>query len=157
MNAADLMTRDVVWIGPTMPVREIAALLLKHRISAVPVLDAEHRVIGIVSEGDLLRHPRSTQNLGAWWLILLSGGPPSLEEIVRSRDLRAEEVMRKEVVAVGETAPADIIAGLLKRYRIKRLPVVREGKLVGIVSRADLLEGLLQGGRHVAEGVNERQ
>jgi CBS domain-containing protein len=144
MKAADIMTKSVICVRPSTPVSEIAALLLKNGISAVPVLADDDRILGIVSEDDLLRR-RAGRRGYSWWLGLLAGGPPQPEEVEKARDLRAEDVMVRRVVTTREEAPLDVVASLLRRYRIKRIPVVRRKKIVGIVSRADLLNAFLDG------------
>jgi CBS-domain-containing membrane protein len=144
MHAKEVMTRDVVTVGPDTPVREIAERLLAHRISAVPVVDGAGKLLGIVSEGDLMRRPESgTERRGSWWLGLFDSSEDRLREFAKSRGQRARDVMTREVVSVGERTPLDKVAALLEKRRIKRVPVVRGGKLVGIVSRANLLRGLV--------------
>ena len=143
MRARDLMTAAVLSVGPGEPVQRIAQLLLDHRISAVPVVADDGTPIGIVSEGDLIG--RSEQDRVArhdWWLSLVTGRQ-ALDDNFRSR-LRAQgrtarDVMAAPLVAVTEDASADQIARLLAIHHIKRVPVLREGQVVGIVSRADLL------------------
>ncbi len=143
MQARDLMTTAVVTASPETPVREIASLLLSHRISAVPVVDTANRVLGIVSEGDLMRRAETgTEWHRSWWLSLTAGADDLAREYVKSHGRRADDVMTREVITIAEDMPAGEIAGLLERRRIKRVPVVRDGHLVGIVSRADLLRGL---------------
>lgn len=146
MKAADIMTGDVAAVGPEARIGEIAALLVAHRISAVPVIDAERRVLGIVSEGDLVaRDERARQERRDWWLTLLAEGselnPDFLASLSRP-EARARAVMSAPVVTVEEDTDIREIARLLTEYRIKRVPVVREGRLVGIVSRADLLRAM---------------
>jgi CBS domain-containing protein len=143
MIAADIMTKNVICIGRSTPVSEIAALLLKNKISAVPVIDDDGHVIGIVSEDDLLR--RRSAKRGSWWLGLLASGRPAAEDIAKARDLTAAQVMTRHVITTREGAPPEVVSGLLRRHRIKRIPVVRRKKLVGIISRADLLNALFQG------------
>ena len=143
MLAKDVMTRRVVTVAPETPVPEVARLLLDRRISAVPVVDAGGRLLGIVSEGDLIRRPEIVGGRRrSWWLSLLSGGERDPAEYVRTHGGQAADVMTREVVVVAEDTPVGDIARLLEERRIKRVPVVRRGKLVGIVSRADLLRGL---------------
>ncbi|EHA15772.1 CBS domain-containing protein [Halomonas sp. HAL1] len=142
MQAIDIMTPKVVSVGPDAEVSEIARLLLHHRISAVPVVDAEHRVIGIVSEGDLMRRVEDDDGHGrSWWLTLFAGGK-SASDYVKSHGRKAHEVMTPNPMTVEENTPLHTIARLLEKHRIKRVPVVRDGKLVGIVSRANLLQGM---------------
>jgi CBS domain-containing protein len=124
-------------------VEEIARLLLERRISGVPVVDAAGRVLGIVSEGDLMRRPElGTEPHRGWWLRLFGDDRERATEYARAHGTRAEEVMTRDVIAVQEDTPVGEIARLLEAHRIKRVPVVRDGALVGIVSRANLLHGL---------------
>ena len=121
----------------------LAKLLLERRISAVPVVDAEGRVLGIVSEGDLIRRPEvAGARRRSWWLSLLSGSEDDPGEFVRRHGGQAADVMTREVVTVSEDTPVADVARRLEERGIKRVPVVRRGRLVGIVSRADLLRGL---------------
>lgn len=143
MNAAEIMTKEVVAVRPDTSVSAIAGLLLDHKISAVPVTDDDRHVVGIVSEGDLLGQPPSGSPR-AWWLRLFDEGAVCLEEIATARHLTARHVMTKPVVTVGDHTPVDVLATLMRRRKIKRVPVVRDGKLVGIVSRSDLLEALMR-------------
>jgi CBS domain-containing protein len=140
MKARDLMTTDVVTAGPETSVRHIAQLMLRHRISAVPVVDDEGRIAGIVSEGDLMRRAELGSARGrSWWLELLAGPEEVARDYVKAHGQRARNVMTREVVSADEDTPASSIAAILEEKRIKRLPILREGRLVGIVSRADLL------------------
>jgi CBS domain-containing protein len=123
--------------------RKIAGLLLDHKISAVPVIDDEDRVVGIISEGDLLGRPPSGSPRG-WWLRLFDESAVCLEEIVTARHLKARDVMTSPVVTVGEQTPIDVLATLMRRCRVKRVPVLRDRKRVGIVSRTDVLDALVQ-------------
>jgi CBS domain-containing protein len=143
MKARDVMTKTVVSVGPDAGVQDIARLLLERRISAVPVVDDRSRVIGMVSEGDLMRRPESqTGESSSWWLDLLGGTEERARTYLKSHGLTARDVMTPEVIAVAENTPLEKIAALLERNRIKRVPVLRRKKLVGIVSRANLLHGL---------------
>ncbi|HUZ75388.1 MAG TPA: CBS domain-containing protein [Stellaceae bacterium] len=144
MIAADIMTKSVICTRPSAPVSEIAALLLKNKISAVPVVDDDGAVVGMVSEDDLLRHGTARKGQ-SWWLSLLAGDEMRPEELAKARDAIAADVMTRHVVATRENAPLKVVAGLLRRYRIKRIPVVRRKKLVGIISRADLVNALFDG------------
>jgi CBS domain-containing protein len=146
MNAAQVMTHPPVSAGPTMSVREIAKLLLQHGISAVPVVDTSGAVLGIVSEGDLVRRSDvGRDDRASWWVQMLAEGEdlaPEFLAYVRSGDRLARDLMTREVVTVEEGTPLPEIARLLEEHRIKRVPVLRQGRMVGIVSRADLVRAL---------------
>ncbi|MCH4563964.1 CBS domain-containing protein [Halomonas sp. EGI 63088] len=140
MQAADVMTTNVISVTEDAEVREIASLLLEHGISAVPVVDADQKVLGIVSESDLMRRVENEADTHkSWWLKLLSGA--NAGEYVKSHGRKAREIMTPRPVTVGEDEPLHRIASLLEKHRIKRVPVLRDGKLVGIVSRSNLLRG----------------
>lgn len=141
MQAKDVMTTKVVTVGPETPVNAVAALLLERHISAVPVIDEDRTVLGIVSEGDLMRREETAQRQ-SWWLAAFGDPEELARQFVKSHGQRAKDVMTCEVVTVTEETPLVEIAALLEKHGIKRVPVLREGRLVGIVSRADLLRGL---------------
>jgi CBS domain-containing protein len=143
MKAADIMTRKVVTVTRGAGVADIAGLLLANKISAVPVVDEEGRVLGIVSEGDLLGRP-ATHSPRASWLRLFDESAVLLEEIATARHLVAGDVMTAPAVTVVEDTPIAVLAGLMRRRRLKRIPIVREGRLAGIVSRSDVLGALLR-------------
>jgi CBS-domain-containing membrane protein len=137
------MTADVLTVSPDTSVRDIAALLLERRISAVPVLDAKGRVVGMVSEGDLMhRAETGTERSRSRWFELFSDTKDLAREFLKSHGLRAADVMSRPVVSVTEDVHVAEVARLFGSRRIKRVPVLRDGRLVGIVSRADLLRGL---------------
>lgn len=143
MKAADVMTRNVISVERDTPVREIAGLLLTHRISAVPVIDANRRLLGIVSEGDLMRRIQSNSpKHRSWWLEAFSLAQSTPDEYVKAHGSKASDVMTSSVLSIGEDTPLHEVATLLEKKHIKRVPVVREGRVVGIVSRANLLHGL---------------
>lgn len=143
MEARDVMTTPVVSVQPQTPVEEIAKLMLERRVSALPVVDDGGRLKGIVSEGDLMRRPESgTERHSSWWLALVAGPDETAAAYAKSHGRTAADVMTSAIVSVSERTPLERIATLLERHRIKRVPVVRRGKVVGIVSRANLLYGL---------------
>jgi CBS domain-containing protein len=142
------MTSPVITVGPQTPIPEIAALLLEHRISGVPVLE-DGRLVGLVSEADLLhRHEIGTARTtlaGPGWLRLF-GADRSASEYVKSHAGLARDIMTREVVSIGpDTAVAEIVA-VLETRGIKRVPVLRGKELVGMVSRANLIKALAQKG-----------
>jgi CBS domain-containing protein len=143
MQVKDVMTTRVVTVQPDERVEHIAALLLERRISGVPVVDADGRVVGIVTEGDLMRRPDlGTERHRGWWLRMFGDDRERAAEYARAHGSRADQVMTRNVITVTEDTSLDAIARLLEEHRIKRVPVVRDGKLVGIVSRANLLHAL---------------
>jgi CBS domain-containing protein len=143
MQARDVMTTQVVTVRPETSVEQIAALLLERRISGVPVVDAGGRLLGLVTEGDLMRRPEiGTERHRGWWLRFFGDERARTVEYARAHGSRAEQVMTRNVVTVGEDTSLADIARLLEEHHIKRVPVVRDGRVVGIVSRANLLHGL---------------
>jgi CBS domain-containing protein len=142
MQARDIMTHPAVTVRPDTPLEQVVWLMLEHRISGMPVV--EHgAVVGMISEGDLLRRPETgTERRRRHWLHLLGGGETEAAEYVRTHGMTAGEVMTPDVVSVTETTPIEELAAVLESRGIKRVPVLRDGKLVGVVSRADLLRSL---------------
>jgi CBS domain-containing protein len=142
-KASDVMTSDVVSVRPDMPVKQVAKILLEHGISAAPVIDEYGALVGIVSEGDLIsRGDVEREARRDWWLALMAEGDKMAFTGAEYRDRRASDLMTAPVLAIPPDADLAEIARLLTTYRIKRLPVVRDGQVVGIVSRADLLRVL---------------
>ncbi len=146
MIARDLMNSDIVTVTPDTSIRDVARTLLSHRISAVPVVDETGMLIGMVSEGDLVGRKRTERETKSeWWLLRLAEGENLNTEFLQHLQepiAVAREVMSSPVLTVGEETRADQIATLMAEHRIKRLPVVRDGKIVGIVRRTDLLRSL---------------
>jgi CBS domain-containing protein len=141
MKASDVMVTDVISVTPDMTTREVARILLERHISGVPVLDEGSRLVGVVSEGDLMRRAETgTERQRSWWLELFASDRTRAEEFVRAHAVKVADVMTTEVVTATEDTPLSTIATLLERYRIKRVPILRDGKIVGIVSRANLLQ-----------------
>jgi CBS domain-containing protein len=143
MQARDVMTTEVVTVTADTKLREVALLLLNHGISAVPVLNADGAPIGMVSDGDLVtRTELERTGRRDWWLKLLSDKSPPDDEVLeqlRSPDRTAGDVMATPVVTVGEATDLAEVAQLLADYKIKRVPVLKDGRMTGIVSRTDLL------------------
>ena len=151
MRAADIMTVNVVTVDPETSVQEIATLLSERGISGVPVVDKDRRLVGMISEGDLMRRVETgTELRRSWWLEMLSTNTELASEYVKTRGRRARHVMTRDVVSIAEATPLAEIADLLERHRIKRVPVVSNGVLVGIVSRANLVRALASGGSQPA-------
>jgi CBS domain-containing protein len=144
MRARDVMTAPVITVQPSTPVAEIATLLLERRISAVPVVDGEGRVVGIVSEGDLLRRGETrTDRQRPRWLEMMVNRDLQAAEFVKEHGACARDVMTADVVSVDPDTDLASIARLLEQRRIKRVPVIENGRPIGIVSRANLLRALV--------------
>jgi CBS domain-containing protein len=141
------MTTNVITVTPDTSIQALAALLSERGISGVPVVDAAGRLVGIVSEGDLLHRAetgtaRRTERRRFRWLDTVASDQELARDYMKSRGRVVSDVMSREVIAVTEMAELAEIADLLEIKRIKRVPVVRDGKLVGIVSRANLVRAL---------------
>lgn len=148
MNAADVMTPSVVSAAPGTPLADLIRLMLDNRISAVPIIEHD-RIVGIVSEGDLVRRAETdTAIRRPHWLEMLTSGTRLAADYARTHGRRADEIMTRDVVTVTEATPLADIVRLFATRRIRRVPVVQDGKLVGIVSRRDLLRALAS---HLAE------
>jgi len=152
MRAMDVMTTNVITVGPETSVQDVAKLLSERSISGVPVVDTQNRLVGIVSEGDLLHRVetgterRAQRRRRSWWLDTIGSDEELARNYVKSHGRTAKDVMTSDVISVSDTSELADIANLLETKRIKRVPVVRDGKLVGIVSRANLVRALAAAG-----------
>ena len=143
MNAADVMTGELLSVRPDSSVFEAIRVMLDHRISGLPVIDDAGRLIGILTEGDLLRRSETgTERHRPRWLEILMGPGRMAGEYVRTHGRKVGEIMTREVVSVTPESGLNEIVELMERRRIKRVPVLDGDKLVGIVTRADLLRAL---------------
>ena len=146
MNARDVMSKPVLTVRPDTPTREIARLLLDKGISAVPVVDDNGAAIGIVSEGDLIRPERTAREARRQsWLEVFAEGEPLAPELLawlQSQNNHARAVMSAPVITVSEDTELREIARVFVTHRIKRVPVVRDGRVTGIIARGDLLRAL---------------
>lgn len=144
MNVGDIMTQPVISVRPAEGIANIVRLMLDRRISGMPVIDDAGRLVGIVTEGDLLRRTETgtTRHRPRWLEFMLSPGRLA-DEYVHTHGRRVDEVMTRDVVTVTEATSLDTVVTLMEQRRIKRVPVVRDGKVIGIVSRANLLHALV--------------
>ncbi|MDR3529142.1 MAG: CBS domain-containing protein [Rhodopila sp.] len=155
--AADIMTTVVKTARPDDTVANVAKLLADNDISAVPVCDDQGRLLGMLSEGDLLRPVgRESTARRAWWLNLLAEGtdlaPSFLESISTENQLARNLMVTPAITASADTSVPEL-ADMLVRHHVKRLPIMRDGKLVGIVSRADLVRALARTPAAMAEAI----
>ncbi len=143
MKVADIMTRRVVSAAPEASVLDAVDLMLKHHVGGLPVIDAHGRLVGIVTEGDFLRRPESgTERRRSRWLDVFFGPAEGAKRYVHSHGMKISDVMTEKVVTVAESTPLDRAVHLMEVHRIKRVPVLRGAKVVGIVSRANLMRAL---------------
>lgn len=143
MKAQDIMTRNVISVEVEEPVLRAARLMLQNRISGLPVVDATGSLVGMVTEGDFLRRGEiGTQRHRPRWLEFLIGPGRLANEYVRACGRKVGEIMTPDPYTITEDASLEAVVELMERHRIKRLPVVRDGRMVGIVSRANLMHAL---------------
>jgi len=156
MKVGDFMTTRVVTIHPDSPIMDAAQLMLKHHVSGLPVVDDNGRVVGIVTEHDLLRRTDRPGSQQPYWLQQMIERAAVAKEAVRFDEAKVKEVMTSEPFVVMEDTPIEDLCHMMQQRSIKRLPVVRDGRLVGIVSRADLVLALATA-IHLLTQANERQ
>jgi CBS domain-containing protein len=150
MQVKDVMTRNVISVQGDEQVLKAARLMLQNRISGLPVLDKDGELVGIVTEGDFLRRGElGTQRRRPKWLEFIAGPGRLAEEYVHASGRKVEEIMTPDPCVVGEDDRLEKVVELMERRRIKRLPVVRGGHMVGIVSRANLMHALASLARDV--------
>lgn len=144
MIVADVMTRNVISIPPEATVEDAARLMLERAISGLMVVDAQGQLAGVITEGDLLRRDElGTQRHRPWWLRLLISPGRQAADFTRTHGRRVRDVMTQDVVTVAADAPLEQVVELMEQHRIKRVPVTQDGKVTGVVSRADLLRALV--------------
>jgi CBS domain-containing protein len=146
-TAGDLMTRDVAVVHPETSLLEAVKLMAQRRISGVPVVDDAGTIVGVMSEGDLVRWHEGYTERQARWLDMLADGfelAPAFLHGIQEQRRKVKTVMSSSVMTVTEDTPAREVASLMCARNIKRVPVVRDGKLVGIVARSDLIRALAQ-------------
>lgn len=146
MRAMDVMTTDVITVDPGMSVQELATLLAERGISGAPVVDADGRLVGIISEGDLLHRAeigtarRHRIRRRSWWLDHFASD--AARDYVKSHGRTVNDIMTRDVVTVTEETDLGDIAALLEARRVKRVPVMRGNKVVGIISRANIVRAV---------------
>ena len=144
MKAGDVMTREVISIDPDSTVLQAARLMLQHHISGLPVIDKEGNLVGVLSEGDFLRRRETkTEKRRSRWLEFLMGPGRIAAEYSHSHGSKVSEVMTKEVQTVDEATALEDIVALMERHRIKRVPVLCGGQVVGIITRSNLMHAMV--------------
>jgi CBS domain-containing protein len=144
MIVADVMTRNVVTIAPEATVEDAATLMLSRRISGLFVVDKAGDLVGVITEGDLLRRDElGTERGRPWWLKLLVSPARQAADFTRAHGRHVRDVMTADVISVADDAPLETVVATMERARVKRVPVTHGGRVVGVVSRADLLRALV--------------
>src|SRR5262245_41143704 len=147
MKARDVMVSPVITVTPSTSVKDVAKLFLKYRISAVPVVDDHGAMVGIVSETDLMRRAEiGTDRQRSWWLRLLMDDRMRAADYIKSHATEVGEVMTPNVITASPDMPLRDVAALMEKNSIKRVPIVEHGQLVGILSRANLVQALASAG-----------
>jgi CBS domain-containing protein len=151
MRVKDVMTPNVICIGANEPVLKAARLMLQNRISGLPVLDKDGELVGIVTEGDFLRRSElGTQRQRPKWLEFIVGPGRLAKEFTHSSGRKVEEIMTPDPRTIGEDKTLEAVVDTMERHHVKRLPVTRGGRVVGIISRANLMHALASIARDVA-------
>jgi CBS domain-containing protein len=144
MKISDVMTRRVISIAPEAGIRDAMELMLRNHISGLPVIDGGGVLVGVLSETDFLRRTETgTERKRSAWYDAFFGSDDSARAYVRAHGLKVEDVMSREPITVTENTPLEKAVDLMERHRVKRLPVVHGAKVVGIVTRANLLRALV--------------
>jgi CBS-domain-containing membrane protein len=148
MKARDVMVTPVITAGPNASIKSVAETFVRHRISAVPVVDDNGKLVGIISEGDLLhRVEAGTERRRPWWLRAFIGPDELANEYVKAHACKVSDAMTREVVTASPDTPLHELAALLEKHSIKRVPIVDNGQLVGVVSRANLVQAVATAGQ----------
>jgi CBS domain-containing protein len=144
MIVADVMTRNVISIAPDATVEDAVNLMLSRHISGLFVVDKAGDLAGVVTEGDLLRREElGTQRYRPWWLRLLASPSRQAADFTRANGRHVRDIMTEDVLSIGQDAALEDVVATMEKHRIKRLPVTADGRVVGVVSRADLLRALI--------------
>ncbi|MDR7480937.1 MAG: CBS domain-containing protein [Armatimonadota bacterium] len=158
LYARDIMTHPVITARTDAQVKDLVALMITHHISGIPILTPAGELVGIVTEGDLLYkelEPRPTEPTGIVARLPLRSVAEAIERARKAEGLRADEVMTSPVIVVTEATPVREIAQLMVKHRINRVPVVRAGKIVGIVSRNDVLKAFTRSDDELRTAIRE--
>lgn len=148
MRAADMMTRYVVSVAPETPASRVVTLCLTEGTSGLPVIDHDHRIVGMIGQGNHVRGLHQSTERRALWLHLLAAGMKGAEQLAaEAGDLKAKQIMNPEFVVIEDTAPIEKVAQALVEHDANLLPVVRESRLVGMIGRSDVLEAFVKLGK----------
>lgn len=150
MIVADVMTRNCITVAPDATVEDAVKLMLSRQVSGLFVVDKAGDLVGVVTEGDLLRRDElGTQRNRPWWLRLLVSPARQAADFIRANGQHVRDVMTEKVLSINQNAPLEEVVAVMEKNRIKRLPVITEGKVVGVVSRSDIMRALIGRVRNV--------
>lgn len=141
MKVEEIMTKDVITVSPKTPIHEAAQLMIDHGVSGLPVVDDAGSVVGIVSEGDLILREKPRER-APWWRLFFGDAERLAREYQKAHGMTVGEVMTRSLIAVSPDFPIESAALILDQHRIRRVPVVADGQLLGILSRGDLIKAL---------------
>ena len=141
MRVEEIMTKDVITVSPKTPIHEAAGLMIDHGVSGLPVVDDAGSVVGIVSEGDLILREKPRERT-PWWRLFFGDAERLAREYQKAHGMTVGEVMTRSLIAVSPDFPIESAALILDQHRIRRVPVVADGQLLGILSRGDLIKAL---------------
>ncbi len=156
--ARDIMTSPAITARPDARVKDLVALMITHRISGIPIVTADHELVGIITEADILFKevlPKPHEPTPIAQRLHLPGIAEAAERARKAEGLRADEIMTSPVITVTEAATVHEIAGLMVKHKVNRIPVLRAGKVVGIVSRADVLKAFTRTDQDLTEAIRE--
>src|SRR6476469_3680395 len=152
MRAHQIMTRPVITVTPETSILEAATTMLRRHVSGLPVVDAAGKLVGIVSEGDFIhRGEIGTPRRRSWFMRFILGPGPAATDFVREHGGKIAEIMTVDPLTIAEDTPLERIVELMEKHGVKRLPVTRDDKLVGIVSRANLLQAVASLARQIPD------
>jgi len=141
MRVEEIMTKDVITVSPKTPIHEAAELMIDHGVSGLPVVDDAGSVVGIVSEGDLILREKPRERM-PWWKVFFGDAERLAREYQKAHGMTVGEVMTRSLITVSPDLPIESVALILDEHGIRRVPVVADGQLLGIVSRGDLIKAL---------------
>ena len=156
MKIEEIMTRDVITVAPQTPIHEAARLMVDHGVSGLPVVDEQGKLVGVLSEGDLILRQRARPRV-PWWRTFFQDGERLAREYQKAAGTTVAEVMTNAVISVSPDLPIEAAALILDQRRIRRVPVVANGSVVGIVSRGDLVRVLARAPRPAGGPTSDSQ
>ena len=158
MKASDIMVSPVITVRPSTSIKDLAKLLFENRISAAPVVDDLGKLVGIVSEGDLIhRSETGTERRRSWWLLLVTDDQALAGDYIKTHGIKVADIMTHNVLTAAPDTPLHEIAMIMEKKAIKRVPIVKDGQLVGVVSRANLVQAIASSGTKLEISLSDKE